>query len=417
MRLLCTGDLHLGRNPTRLPADRLPDQTPFSTRAMWDRIVTLAIDEQVDALLISGDLVDHDNRYFEALGPIESGIDRLKNAGVPVIAVAGNHDYNVLPRVADRSNGGLKLLGRSQQWERLTLIDASGRPTLHIDGWSFANERVLGEPLASYRPEPGGHVPVIGLLHTDLDRTGSKYAPSRLSDLQAMPVAAWLIGHVHAPAQYLAAGRPPVLYPGSPQPLDPGEPGEHGVWLLDIGPDGLARFSLRPIATIRYQSIEFDLSGATDIRDAATQFFDGVRADADAMSAPDLDLLLYRVRLIGRTALDRSRHAEFEAVACETDDRWAIDTLIDDTRPAIDLAEFADESSPAGVIAGLLQSLEAGDTAHPLLTEVAQKIENERGQSSYYKIAELPPPEATALLSRVAWRLLEELVAERERAS
>src|SRR6476659_9442001 len=139
MRVLCTGDVHLGR-----PLSQIPDSSALkgvSSTAAWRAIVKLALEEKVDLLAISGDLVDAANRYYEAIGPVEEGIRQLADAGIPVVAVAGNHDHSALPRIADRLDGALTLLGRHEQWERWTLM-RDGRPALHVDGWSFRQERV-----------------------------------------------------------------------------------------------------------------------------------------------------------------------------------------------------------------------------------------------------------------------------------
>ncbi len=415
MRLLCTGDIHLGRNPTRIPADRAPDQRLFTTRAIWERIVNLAIDERVDALLISGDLVDHDNRFFEALGPVEDGVKRLVDADIPIFAVAGNHDYDVLPALADRYGEKFRLVGRNQRWERVALTDETGRPRLFIDGWSFAAPYVRNPPLADYRPEPADGVPVIGLLHTDLDQTVSAYAPSRLDDLRAAPVSAWLIGHVHAPAHHQATGARSVLYPGSPQPLDPGEPGAHGVWFLDIEGSGRAEFSFRPLASVRYQRLRVDITGALDVSEAGQRVFDRVNSDANdllrAAFGASPELILYRVELTGRTPLGASRTTEFETFRQQSTDLWAIETILDSTRPAIDLDRFAGESSPAGAAARLLQALERAE-APPTLAKAHAVIETVVTGPHYRSLEEEAPP-TREIVADVTWELLEALVASR----
>jgi DNA repair exonuclease SbcCD nuclease subunit len=411
LRILCTGDIHLGRNPTRIPIDRVPDQTPYSTRAIWERIVALAIEEQVDALLISGDLVDHDNRFFEALGPVEAGIDRLADAGIPVVAVAGNHDYDVLPALADRYGERFRLLGRNQRWDRFTLRDADGRARLHIDGWSFASEHVTHDPLLTYALDRVSDAPVIGLLHTDVDQTSSRYAPTRLADLTASPVVAWLIGHVHAPSLRGGNGVPPVLYPGSPAPLDPGEPGVHGVWFLEIEPGESARFTFQSIAPLRYANISIDLSGVADANEAGTRIFDKLRADAESINTR---YTLYRIGLTGRTSLGPERHGKFNDIRAQHTDRWSIEQLLDLTRPEIDLDALALESSPPGAIARLLRSLQLPEHENNLTERAREEVASLRNTAHYANLAELEPPNSRDLVEQAAWSLLEALFADQE---
>ena len=417
MRLLCTGDVHLGRNPTRIPPDRVPDQRPFSTRAIWERIVALAIEERVDALLISGDLVDHDNRFFEAIGPIESGVQRLAAAGIPVFAVAGNHDYDVLPALADRLENKLRLLGRHQRWERHTWRDADGRALLHIDGWSFGNEHVELDPIAAYALPAVSDAPVVGLLHTDLDQRGSRYAPTSTSSLYNQPVAAWLIGHIHAPALKSRAGAPPVLYPGSPAPLDPGEPGAHGVWFLDLEPNRPAEFSFRPLSPLRYEPIEVDLTGAANERDASTRVYDQIEGRLHTLErsgeAPANGYLLCRIHLTGRTALPRGFQAEIKQSLDQTMGRWSIESLIDRTRPVVSLDDLSLESSPAGALARLILQIGDDESSSATIARAETVIEAECAAGHFRPLDETAPPDARAMLEDVAWDLLERVLETR----
>ena len=85
---------------------------------MWEMIVDRAITETVDAVALSGDIVDQDNRFFEATGPLERGILLLASKGIHTFAVSGNHDYDVLHRLADSiGSEHFHLLGRGGQWE------------------------------------------------------------------------------------------------------------------------------------------------------------------------------------------------------------------------------------------------------------------------------------------------------------
>src|SRR5690625_108199 len=79
MKILCTGDLHLGRRSSRLPEHI--DGRAHSSASAWGRVVDLAIAERVDLVLLSGDLIDDANRFYEALGPLEVGLRRLATAG------------------------------------------------------------------------------------------------------------------------------------------------------------------------------------------------------------------------------------------------------------------------------------------------------------------------------------------------
>lgn len=381
MRVLCTGDLHIGRSPSKATAG--PAEREWSARAAWSAIVDLAIAERVDLLAISGDLVDADNAYFEAVGPVEEGVRRLSEAGIPVAAVAGNHDAGILPRIFDRvGSDTVRLLGRGQTWERWTLSGVDGAPRLHIDGWSFAAKHVAVDPLASRPAWPEDGVPVLGIVHGDLDASASRYAPLNRAALHARPVALWLLGHIHVPRLVTTPAGAPILYPGSPHALDPGETDVHGVWLLDLGRrDALPE--LRPLSPVRYEATTVDVGGSATVDDALDRVRTHIRARlvaaADGAAGERLRVLSLRVRVVGAidwpAAALRARAADLRDA-----DEWlgAARVHLDDIEIAVhrahDLAALARVIDPPGVVARLLLELRAdppGDGASEILRRAA----------------------------------------------
>jgi len=364
MKLLCTGDLHLGRRPSRVPQDI---GRRASAAVAWATVVEEACARGVDAVVLTGDVVDRDNRFFEAFGPLEHGVRRLVERGIEVLAVAGNHDYDVLPRLADTlGEAGFHLLGRDGRWERVTL-ERDGTPWLHVDGWSFPREHVRADPLADYPATPQGQVPVIGLLHTDTDQAGSPYAPTRIVDLRRQPVTAWLIGHVHAPRLVTDGAGAAVLNPGSPQALDPGEHGDHCAWLVAV--DGPGRFQATPlpVARVRYDLVEIDLAGAGDRAEVEQRVVDHVTdvLQRVAVDSGPLEHVRLRLHLAGRTAV----HGALGSWLAELADlapghgtvQSSVEIVRDHTRPAVDLADLARGHDPVGHLAALLLALEQPD--------------------------------------------------------
>ncbi|QSG16330.1 DNA repair exonuclease, SbcD (plasmid) [Halapricum desulfuricans] len=364
LSLLYTGDLHLGRHPSRIPDDL--DGPGLSPKAVWLSAVREAIEQDVDAVVVAGDIVDQENRYFEAYGTFEDGIAQLDDAGIPVVVVAGNHDYEALPEMVDNLDSDtLQFLGRGGEWERWTL-EEDGEPVVHFDGWSFAAEHVYESPLAEYELSGTDDVPQIGVLHADLDSRGSRYAPVLSSDLRDTAVDAWLLGHIHSPGIRIDS-RPLALYSGSPQPLDPGEQQAHGPWMITILETGEVRAEQIPLASVRYDQVSVDVSGVDDPQEAtaviSAELKDHVRADLDASS---LELSLVRVHLTGRTAahsalVDQHRSMERDLGFREGSVSVRIESIDVDTRPEIDLEALAEGENAAAYLANLLLEIENGD--------------------------------------------------------
>ena len=86
MKLLHTSDWHLGK--------RLNDVSRHSEQeAVMAEICSIVEREQIDAVLIAGDLYDTINPSTEAVELLYRTLKRLSNNGKrPVVAIAGNHD-------------------------------------------------------------------------------------------------------------------------------------------------------------------------------------------------------------------------------------------------------------------------------------------------------------------------------------
>lgn len=100
MRLLHTSDWHLGR---RFHGTSLLDEQA----EMVDRVVELADAEQVDAVVIAGDLYDRAIPATPAVELLDEALLRLRDTGAVVIAISGNHDSAI------RTGFGDRILGRA----------------------------------------------------------------------------------------------------------------------------------------------------------------------------------------------------------------------------------------------------------------------------------------------------------------
>lgn len=425
IRLLCTGDLHLGRYPTRLSARR----DELSVASVWDAVVAYATDQAVDAVVLTGDVVDRDNRYFEAFGPLQRGLRRLADAGVDTFAVSGNHDFDVLPQLADvLHTDQFRLLGKGGRWEPATLT-RDGEEVLRLVGWSFAEQHVTTSPL-DHLDLPPSDLPTVGIVHGDLDHPASRYAPLERTRLRAFPVRAWLLGHVHKPVCHEEPD-PLILYPGSLQPLDPGEEGNHGPWLVEVDPDGTATARQLPMASLCYASLEVDVSDAAS--DAALRQAT-VRAIEDdveqrVQQCERLRHVVYRLCCTGRTSLHRRVQSYGDVIVDELEVSFenttaVVDDVVVETRPDVDLHALARSSDPPGALARLLLDLEQDELDEveaDLLRDVERALERIHRANAYAPLrrdaATREPPgpsDVRTMLLRRGMLLLDALLAQNE---
>ena len=448
-RFLCVGDMHLGRHPSALPEDLGGiDAAVFDPTAAWRAAVERALVEGVDAVLLAGDVVESLEDRFAAFAALEAGVRQLVEAGVPVLAVAGNHDVVALPRLADRIEG-FRLLGRGGRWESVALENRAGLP-IHLHGWSFPALRVRESPLAGERFVAGDRLAEgihLGLLHCDLDQRGSSYAPVQRRELAATSFDAWLLGHVHRPDELGEMPRP-IGYLGSLAPLDPGEPGAHGPWLLEVD-SGAAGVRIRhlPLAALRFERIEVDL-GSLDRMSAAggaegeaadeleDRLFQLLREEVGRRRA-ELAAELDTARLVGCRFFLKGRCDPHAAVAgivrsgtwlgrdlSAGDTHFFIEKIVDEGQPAIDLELRAKGSDPPAILARNLLALQRGDEAGRRLVSQAQRALAAEARREVWAQLQASPGEESyetrpdgeegtrARLIAAGTRALEELLAQ-----
>lgn len=426
LKLLATGDLHLGKRSSGVPGN--PDDT--SAKYSWDRLVNYVLDHQVDALLLLGDIVDRDNRYFEAVGAMIRGLEQLESKGVEVLMVSGNHDFDLPAQlVRSRDFKNVKLLGANGQWEVYDY--KKGKESLRFIGWSFPGQTVTFNPLNTFPLQSAKKdLPVIGLLHCDVDVRESRYAPVVLDDFIRTGADAWVLGHIHKPGPLRPQG-PVVWYTGSPHALNAKEQGVHGPLLLTVQGKNALKAETIPLSPVRYENLSLDLTACKDAGDVKAMIPRAMLEDAGAK----LNELTYVNHLVYDLTLEGVQKSTGEVLetasstvkdlALTLDGRINISVrkLVNNLKPAIeDLKTLSRENSPAGKLAESILALQQNKTT-PFLdelteqwTEAMQKMHNSGTflpLKSFETEREAITYSAREFLLKECNRLLNELMAQR----
>lgn len=304
-------DVHLGapvRGLGRMPSGLQKRLRDAPTDA-FGRIVTAAIDRDVDAVIVAGDLFDAAERNLTAQARLRDELIRLDGAGIRTLIAAGNHDP-------------LGSLGRGISLpERVHVFGESVEPVVlrrggtelaHVYGVSYARAVTYRNLAADFPGQPPGPFN-IAVLHTNVgDRPGyARYAPCRLSHLLDKGFDYWALGHVHT-RETLHADRPVVHYPGNPQALHTGEPGARGATLVKVSDGGRAELEAVWTDTVRWhrkRTAIDDMTGTDELLGAYAEIAGELRS-----GAPDR-MHLVRWTLSGSGPL----HAQLARPAIEQD--------------------------------------------------------------------------------------------------
>ena len=352
-----TGDLHMGRGSSKFR--ELESQTSIDC---WQAIVKEAVERSVDIILLSGDMVDRRNCYFESYMPLQTGINNLAENGIMTIAVAGNHDFNVLPKLTQRIDREyFRLLGIGGVWEEFEFH--CGSETLALTGWSFPHSHVEKSPLDSFPVTSGSCDYHIAMVHGDLNVTGSNYAPLSLKKMEEFGQHHWLLGHVHKPELRNIKNDRWVLYPGSPQALDPGETLHHGVWVWDTECQDEPKPV--PMSSVCYQPLDIDVSACEDVDEMLDHVMSQIKTKTELLKTEShrrLRAVNYRLEIIGEC----DNPAEVEALQNQTIDdpvfngvHAYIERMRINVLPRLDKDKLRTQKTALARAFNLLESLES----------------------------------------------------------
>lgn len=419
IKALATADLHLGQASSQVPSS----DRHTATKHTWLNLVDYAIQGQIDLIVIAGDLVDQDNKYFEAIGPLEEGFKKLGENNIPVYMVAGNHDHDVLNDVAkstDQTN--VTLLGARGAWE--TQVVNKGDEQLQLLGWSFPQKHVNYDPASAgyFNSDLDPELPTLGLVHGDLFDEKSRYAPLNKDNLSQANVNGWIVGHIHKP-QTIQDNRPFIQYPGSPHAMDPGEDGVHGILSLGVEQNGTISVDQEPFSPVCYLKADVEVTGSEDestFRDLITS---KLTDKATATQYEGLTNLIFDINLTGYHTriheLDNwtNQLGDYRFNAGDKTD-VSIRKVTNAAKPKIEDLEKAamHDRTAKGKLASLLLAIENGESNEfldQLLPEWREKVDKLSKKPIYQPIqADANEDHAKQLIYEECNKLLSELLLQ-----
>lgn len=352
-----------------------------ASRQALQRVVALALQHSVAAVVIAGDLFDAPVEDASAGIWVESQFRKLVRANIPIILIRGNHDaLSNAARVINWADGIHEL--SSRRAETIRLDDAG----LAIHGQSFGN-RAVTEDIASGYPAPITGLFNIGVLHTSLagNPQHDTYAPTSISVLDSKSYDYWALGHIHGRSEESLSRRCYVGYSGITQGRHVRETGPKGCQVVTVRDGELQSVEFHATDSLRWYEIEIDLESAENLGDIEELVME---AAASRLHGDQGVELAFRIRLVGPTQV----HAELTSpgVVAELSDLigqrlsesgpiW-LEKIKLSTRP---LTTFDADAlvRPLGYIERVAQQLRTSDVARENLSaELADLLKKAGGE-------------------------------------
>ncbi|MEO5857606.1 MAG: exonuclease SbcCD subunit D [Pyrinomonadaceae bacterium] len=307
MRFLHISDVHLGCTRYNLP------ESPRDFFDAWiDVLQRYGVEKRVDFVIICGDFFHKRNVPPETMNYAVAGLQLMKDAGIPVVAIEGNHDQ----KHTDSEYSWLRSLAN---WNLLHLLEPTnvegritytpwddgrggfvdiGRARIFGSHWYGASANwaipMLTEAIKENRREGAFH---LLMLHTDVE--GHQTHPIPALSLSALK-------ELKSVTDYVALGHTHMHYeidnwafnPGSIEVTNIAEYREkRGVFLVEVGEDNAV--SAGHIEDYRYrafQRIPFQVDNYSDTKELTAGVLDLVSSTAHRAEsekpAPIIEIIL-----------------------------------------------------------------------------------------------------------------------------
>lgn len=396
-RFLHAADLHLDSPLQRLESyEGAPvDEIRNATRVALQRLVDLALQQEVDLVVIAGDLYDGDWRDHNTGLYFVQQISRLTREGIPVLAIRGNHDAaNLMTRslpLPENPDGSAIMLSserpETRRFEKLGIA---------VHGQSFRSRAETSNLAADYPAADRGMFN-LGLLHTSL--TGADdhepYAPCTPQQLADKQYDYWALGHVHTRGERQLEGTAPVVFSGNLQGRHPRETGPKGCLLVEIDAAGETTRTFHSLDAVRWETFQYSAEQADDA-DALAEAYREWLSEQTAL-AEDRTLVT-RVRVTGTSSLHDqwiNEHEHWEnalrAIALDTGagQVWLESLRLRTQRPAQTDAAF-DPEGPLACLEDVLGEWLTDESAAAAIAEVLDPLTKKLPD-------ELKPPQPDAL--------------------
>lgn len=291
-KFLHAADLHIDSPLRGLGAyeDAPREELQGASRRAFQRMVELARSQQVDFVVLAGDLFDGDWKDYSTGIFFNRELCRLE---CPVFCISGNHDAE-------------SVITRSLQWpSHVRRLDVFKPETVLLEelgvalhGQGFADRREERNLAAAY-PEAVPGFFNLGILHTSADgREGHEpYAPCSVAQLQAKGYDYWALGHVHQ--REVLCEDPYIVFPGCLQGRHVKETGPKGCTLVSVVDGRVTSVEFHKVDVVRWEHAQLDLSACADVPAALETIQEQMRL---VVQQADSNLVAMRLTLSGSCA-------------------------------------------------------------------------------------------------------------------
>ena len=335
IKILHCADLHLGAEQSSIGEKaRLRKEEVLMT---FNNIISLCQKENVELLLIAGDLFESNNVNPTIIDTVKKAFAEIPNT---IVAIApGNHDHIAIDSPYLDENWGKNVFIFTSELQRIKFQNRG----IRLWGGAFTTTYMV-MPILKNAVVPDDDFINICVLHGDLvtEKQQTNYNPIFTSQIASSKMDYVALGHIHKRTEILRAENTYYAYSGCVEGQGFDELGEKGVYMGTVS-KGSCNLSFVPICTRMYLETSVDITGATNNNEIA----DIVLKSLKNNYGEDFKNHLYKIILEGE--IDVNFNIDCVAIAFRLSSQVYYSKIKDNTHIAIDIKALALETSLKGI--------------------------------------------------------------------
>ena len=258
IKFIHTADIHLGKELSYNNSNnnnKLQKLFADASKKAFKNLVELAINKEVDFIIIAGDLYDREARSIKSSRFFQKQCQYLNKNGIELYLVSGNHD----PAGVENEVFELPQNVHYFSSEKVEVMEyrKNGKLAARILGQSYRN-KFESRTMYNFYTVSDQSVFNIGILHTALSKDNKHYVPINKSDLLSKKeIHYWALGHLH---QYqMINNEPAVYFPGTLQAHNISEEGSKGAILVKVDSNLNSKERFFSLAPVIFNQLEINL--------------------------------------------------------------------------------------------------------------------------------------------------------------
>ncbi len=296
MKFIHAADIHLDSRVVALRSFYAQERVCLSKlqQRAFTSLIDLAIDEDVDFMLLAGDLFDSNWKDY---GVGLFFIQQIKRLKCPTYYIRGNHDSE---------NRLIKSLPYPEDFH---IFDSFKPQTMLLDdlklaihGQSYSHYHIEEDLAAGYPKALPGYFN-IGLLHTSGDKRNGElpYAPYDGKLLHAKGYDYWALGHLHQ--NQILSENPAIVYSGTLQGRHIKETGMKGCYVISVDEKEVKKIAFKRLSCLQWEKINIEMSSITNESEMRQAIISGVKKCIDGK---DVEILIVRFFFMGENQLKKT---------------------------------------------------------------------------------------------------------------